>query len=110
MKNLSHSKNFNIPFYGIDFNGKATVQTLLQYFQELAWEHAKILDLGMEKLFERNLIWVLARQKVNITKFPAWQDDITVKTWATGTDRLFWNRDFMITDKNDQELARASSS
>lgn len=110
MKKLSHIKNFNIPFYSIDFNGKATVQTMLQYFQELAWEHAKILDLGMEKLLEQNLIWVLVRQKVKFKNFPLWQDEIIVKTWATGTDRLFWNRDFMIYDKNNVELARASSS
>jgi acyl-ACP thioesterase len=110
MKKLSHTKIFNIPFYGIDFNGRATIQTLLQYLQELAWEHANILDLGMEKLLEQNLIWVLARQKIKINEFPMWQEDVQVKTWATGTDRLFWYRDFIITNNVGKELARASSS
>ena len=110
MSKLSHTLEFQIPTYGADFNGKATIQTLLQCFQEVAWQHAEILDLGFDKLFEQKLIWVLARQRVKIYDFPTWRDKIKVKTWAVGRDKLFWYRDFRITDQNDIELAKAASS
>ena len=38
---LHFEKEFKVASYNSDFQSKATIQSLLQYFQEVAWEHAE---------------------------------------------------------------------
>ena len=107
---LHFEKEFKVASYNSDFQSKATIQSLLQYFQEVAWEHAEILGVGYTYLIRKKLIWVLVRQKIEIYSYPAWQQTIKVITYAKGKERLFWYRDFKITDENEIEMARATSS
>jgi len=110
LKKLHLFKEFTIASYNADVHGKATLQALLQFLQEIAWEHAEHLDLGFTKLYKQNLLWVLVRQKIKVAKFPNWPNSVKVKTWATGKDILFWYRDFKIFDSDDSEIAKATSS
>ena len=110
MEKLQYSKEFFIQTSNTDFKGKATIQSLLHLFQEIAWEHAEILGLGFENLFKHNLIWVLSKQKTRIIKCPNWHDKVIVKTWATGKEGFFWNRDFKIMSDQGEELVKAMSS
>jgi acyl-ACP thioesterase len=78
--------------------------------QESAWKHADSLGLGFEALLEQNLIWVLARQIISINVYPRWGDTITIHTWATGRERLFWYRDFKILNADRQQIGQASTA
>ncbi len=106
---LHRFKDFTIASYNADFEGKGTMQALMQFMQEIAWEHAEHLDLGFSHLMEQNLAWVLARLKIKVIEFPNWQDTVKVKTWAAGKDNLFWYRDFYIYDSNQNVLAKATT-
>ena len=107
---LQKFKEFSIASYNADFEGKGTLQALLQFLQEIAWEHAEHLDLGFTHLLEQNLVWVLARLKIKIIEFPAWQEKVKVKTWAAGKDNLYWYRDFYIYDANENVIAKATTT
>ncbi len=107
---LQRFKEFSIASYNADFEGKGTLQALMQFLQEIAWEHAEHLDLGFSHLLEQNLVWVLARLKIKVFEFPNWQDKIKVKTWAAGKDNLYWYRDFYIYDANENIIAKATTT
>jgi len=101
---------YSIRSYEVDLKGNVTIQTLCQFMQETASKHAHTLGLGLDHLFEENLTWVLSRLLVSIDTFPKWGDTITVHTWPTGVDHLFALRDFLITDKADVVIGKATSA
>jgi acyl-ACP thioesterase len=101
---------YSIRSYEVDVKGNVTIQILCQFMQETASKHARALGLGLDHLFAENLTWVLSRLLVRIDTFPKWGATIRVHTWPTGVDHLFALRDFLITDKDDLIIGRATSA
>jgi len=103
-------ESFNIRSYQVDIRRKLRISDLCQLMQEAAWNHANFHGLGYEVLMEKNLAWILSRQLIQVAAFPEWKDAITVQTWSTGHDRLFWYRDYKILDQNRKMLGKATST
>lgn len=83
--------------YDVDPHQTARLSALCRFMQEAAYHHAEHLGLGHDYLAERNLGWVLARQRIVVDKLPSWGDTVCIRTWPSGRDRLFFYRDFQIT-------------
>lgn len=78
--------------------------------QEAAYHHAEHLGLGHAYLSERNMAWVLARQRIEINRLPKWGDTVKIRTWPSGRDRLFFYRDFEITTDAGRRVLVASNA
>jgi acyl-ACP thioesterase len=78
--------------------------------QDIAWQHAKILGFGFEKLKQDHQFWVLARLLVKIGRRPDWGENFTLETWSRGTDGFFGYRDFNFTDEQGNSIIKATSS
>jgi acyl-ACP thioesterase len=78
--------------------------------QEAAYQHAEHLELGHSRLSERGLAWVLSRQRIEIIRFPQWGDTLEVQTWPSGSDRLFFYRDFEITDGHGEPVLQSATA
>lgn len=100
---------FRVRSYEIDPAGLLTLPTLCNYFQETAGNHATAYDLATDHLLAGGIAWVLARLQVEVDRYPAWREDITVETWPSALDGLYAQRDFTATDADGQILARATS-
>lgn len=103
-------ETFTIRSYQVDVRRRLRISDLCQMMQEAAWNHANFHGLGYEALMEKKLAWILSRQLLHVEKFPNWRDAITVQTWSSGHDRLFWYRDYKILDQNRQMLGKATST
>lgn len=90
------SETFKIRNYEISTDGRVTLQSLCNYFQEIAGNHAFALGVGMQQLVERRQGWMLSRFMIQMTEFPAWRDEVLFETWPAGIDRLFAMRLFRI--------------
>lgn len=100
---------YKIHSYDVNFKGLLSMPTLCQFMQESAWNHAENLQLGFSHLMKKNLIWVLARQKVVVDVYPQWGDTLTMETWPTGRDRLFCYRDFKF-QIGDRHVGRGTTT
>ncbi|MBN2092461.1 hypothetical protein JW964_22765 [candidate division KSB1 bacterium] len=100
---------YKIHSYQIDFRANLTIPALCQFMQESAWKHAESFKAGFSHLGQKNLAWVLLRQRIKIEKFPKWGDTIQVTTWPAGKDRLFYYRDFKITNAQNETLGIATT-
>lgn len=89
-------ETFRVRSYEADPVGTASIQSICNYLQEAASNHAAELGVSIEHLSEENLIWMLARLRVEIDAYPGWRDEVTVETWPSGSDRLYATRDFLI--------------
>jgi acyl-ACP thioesterase len=96
--------------YEMDSQGFASALTICNYLQEVAGNHATQLGVGVHKLFKQQLTWVLSRLHVYFYQYPRWPDTIRIETWPSGRHGKFAIRDFLIYDKNEELIVKASSS
>lgn len=104
-----YTERFTIYTFQEDATGAATVQSLCDYMQEAAGNHAALLGVSIEKLHSEGAAWVLARMRVVPEKLPRVHDAITVTTWPVGVEGLQYRRDFLVRDGAGNTLARAVS-
>ena len=84
--------------YDVDPQATVRLPALCRFMQEAAYHHAEHLGLGRGFLAERGMAWVLARQRIVVDRWLQWGDSIHIRTWPSGRDRLFFYRDFELTD------------
>lgn len=107
---MKHKNHLNTKSYFINRFGKLSTSFMFYQMQDIAWEHAKILGFGFDKLKEDQQFWVLSRLKVKITRRPDWGEDFTLETWSRGADRFYGYRDYFFTDKNGNNIIEATTS
>ena len=110
LKKASHFKKFYVNSYESDKNLELKMNCLFQWFSEIAWEHAKQLNLGFEDLEETEYYWVLLGMNVKINKLPQWQDEVLLQTWPSAVSGLYFMREFILFDSEGEMLAGASSA
>lgn len=96
--------------YDVDLHQTARLPALCRFMQEAAYHHADHLGLGHAFLSEQGTAWVLARQRIQIERLPKWGDTVRIRTWPSGRDRLFFYRDFEITDGHGNRTLIASNA
>jgi len=100
----------DIKNYDTDFEGKLKLNSLFNFFQELASLHADILGFGYNLLHKENITWILSRIEVEILQFPVWQQQIILKTTTKGTQGVFAVRDFELLTLERKKIASARTA
>lgn len=100
---------YKIHSFDVDMKGRATLPALCRFMQESAGKHAQHLGVGLSRLREKNLIWVLSRQLTKMTEYPLLGETITIHTWPTAKDRLFSYRDFTILNDSGAIIGEATT-
>lgn len=103
-------KEFPIRSFHLNPSGKARLTTLANFFQEMAYQHANRLGFGYSDLKKNSNIWVLSRMKIEVIRYPVWDETVTLETWHRGMEGLFGMRDFRIRDQHGTDLALAESA
>ena len=107
----SYSKNYKVEVDHVDFNGSLKLSSLFTYFQDIAGLHSENLNMGMETLYENhNVLWVLARIRVDIIRYPLLNEEIIIDTWPQEPDRVGFASDFLARDIQGNILAKAVST
>jgi medium-chain acyl-[acyl-carrier-protein] hydrolase len=105
-----HRKTYPLHFYEVDFRGLALPQTVLNYLQDIAGEHAGILGFSVLDLLKKKMTWLLSRYRVQVVRNPRVGDEVRLATWPSGQQGLFALRDFEAEDQKGRTLFRATSS
>jgi len=103
-------KEYHVHVYETGPDGRINLYSLFNYMQDIASDHAVKLGFGRDDLMKRNQFWVLSRMYAEITGWPVWGDKIIVKTWPSGTDKIFAMRQYEIRSSDGKEIASGSSS
>jgi acyl-ACP thioesterase len=102
-------ETFNVRAYEAGPSGQATIQSVCNYLQEAAANHAHHLGVSAEILIRQRLTWVLSRFHVRIYKYPFWRQPVVVETWPSDKDSYYALRDFRIFHA-EEEIGVATSS
>lgn len=105
------SNKFKVRISELDSQGRVRLPALIEYLQETAASHAALLKFHNSDMMGYNLGWVLSKLYLELNSLieqPG--DSITVESWASGTNRIFANRDFRLLAASGEEIGRAASS
>jgi acyl-ACP thioesterase len=89
MSILPHETIYKVRGYDCGYGGPFRPLALANYFQEAASDHAAILGVGRDEMFGLGRTWMLSRLDIEARKLPSEGDEILMRTWPAGTDRLF---------------------
>ena len=103
-------QNFTIPCYETDASWRLKPASFMDMAQEAAGQHAVYLGFGYDDLIKTNTAWILSRVNIQFIDTPKWREEVTLTTWHKGLDRLFFLRDFIMTDKDGRERVKATTS
>ncbi|HAE91087.1 acyl-[acyl-carrier-protein] thioesterase [Tissierella praeacuta] len=106
---FKYRKTFKIPYYDADKYRRATPLAMLTYLGETSSAHTEHIGFSVDKLQDLNYCWMLNRWKVKMSRYPDVKEEITIETWTSSIDRFYANREFIIYDKKEIEIGRAST-
>lgn len=107
---IRYTKDLTIQCYETDAAWRLKPASFMNFAQEAAGNHAVYLGFGYDELIAKNTAWILSRVHVVFNDIPKWKEDITLTTWHKGLNRLFFLRDFVLTDKEGRERVKATTS
>ncbi|BBN01864.1 fatty acyl-ACP thioesterase B [Marchantia polymorpha subsp. ruderalis] len=112
-----YRQTFVIRSYEVGVDKTASIDTLMNHFQETALNHVWMSGLAGDgfgathAMIRSNLIWVVTRMQVKIERYPTWGDVVEIDTWVLASGKNGMRRDWLIRDyKSGQILARATST
>jgi acyl-ACP thioesterase len=109
MNKLLYERPYRINTYEADASGRLGIPGLFNYLQDAASHHASLLGRGKEELEKDKRFWVLSRMMLMMNKMPDWEEEIIIRTWPRGIERLFALRDFEILGSKGQKFGVATS-
>lgn len=93
----------------VDENGKLTLCSLLNYFQDGSTFHSEDIGLGYKVLLERGIVWVLSAWQIVVTRYPELCESIIIGTSPYGFGSVIGYRNFLMTTDKGEQLACANS-
>lgn len=91
-------------------DGRISLHSLFDFMQDAAADHAVRLGYGRDDLLKKNHFWVLSRMYAEIYERPLWKDSVIVRTWPSGTDKMFAMRNYDLYTSEGKHVAVGSSS
>ncbi len=92
---------FDITFRDVDIAEKLTMNALVDFMQEVARNHAEILEVNYSAI-EDEYYWIIMRTKMQLDVAPKVGERIRIETYIEGLDRLYSVRRFNIYNDKDE--------
>lgn len=107
--NLTLYSGFRITSAETDMFMRVRLGALVNLLIQSAINSAESLGFGFKNLKEQKLYWVLSRLTVEIYQPLYWNQEAEVETWPKSVEGLLYTRDYIIRDKHQNIIARATS-
>ena len=102
-------QNFTITDNTVDCYGRLKASMIRYFVQEVAGKHFDVISMDYETLASKGMIWVIIRQRVQITRLPRRGETIRVETWPMPTTRAAYPRSVVAYDEAGNECFRSIS-
>lgn len=90
-------------------DGKLTLESLLDYFQDCSIFHSEEIGLGIKYLEEKNLAWVLSSWQIVIERYPNVCENVVIGTAPYDFKGFVGYRNFWMDTESGERLAYANS-
>lgn len=83
-----------------DNTAKLSIPSIFSVFMDIASEHAQIIEVGSDKLNQKNLFWLTVKTKIIIHKLPEMMKKTEVATWPEAPERIRTNRYYTLSNED----------
>lgn len=101
--------NFFVGLEDIDFNNNLKIKSLLGFLEDIGGIHSNLVGYGLLDIPIKKRSWILINWKVKILKRPRYAENLKIKTWAYGMEKLYALRDFEVFNEAGELVIIASS-
>lgn len=91
----------------MDKFGEASSTTILTLLEETAADHCHSINNSLYDLQNQNIGWVLLSGIMNMERYPAYKEKITVRTWLSSYSMIKGIRENIIYDEKMNIIGRA---
>jgi len=105
-----YEKIFAVRSYEVDQAGRVRPTAILNYLQEAAGDHARLLGISVHDLMGRGLTWVLSRMHLRLLGTAHSREELRVLTWPSTREGRFSCREFEVTAADGRPVALATAS
>lgn len=92
-----------------DSEGKLTLASLINYFQDCSTFHSEDVGLGIAYLRENSQVWVLSSWQIDVERYPDLGENVTVGTQPYDMKGFLGYRNFWMLDQKGSYLAKANT-
>lgn len=92
-----------------DSEGKLSLTSLLNYFQDVTTFQSEDLGLGVQYTKELHLAWVLSSWQIIVERYPRLGEKVTVGTFPTEFKAFMGTRNFFMKGEDGEYLAKANT-
>ena len=103
-------KIFSVRSYEVDSMGKVRATAILNYLQEAAGDHARLLGIAVRDLLPQGLTWVISRMHLKLSGHLSTREELLVRTWPSTRDARFTCREFELISTDGRCIGAATTS
>lgn len=104
-----YSFDSRVRYSETDSEGKLTMASLLNYFQDCSTFQSEDLGVGLKYMEDINLVWVLSSWQIVVNRYPELCEEITIGTLPYEFKGFLGSRNFVMRTKSGEQLAIANS-
>ncbi len=93
----------------VDCFRRLRTSTMLRLFQTISIRHTEQLGMGRDKTLDKGLLWVIARQRVEIAHMPEYDERIVLRSWPGETMHVLFPRYYEIAAADGSTLVSGSA-
>lgn len=98
-----------IRYSEVDSEGKLSLESLLDYFQDCSTFQSEDLGIGVEYLKERNIAWILSAWQIVVDRYPKLCETVSVGTIPYEIKNFIGYRNFLMETQDGERLAYANT-
>ena len=88
---------------------RLTLPGLINYFQDCSTFQSETLGNGVDDMYAKGKVWVLAYWQIEIGRLPVLGEEVTTQTWAYAFKGFQGERNYCMLDKDGIRIASANS-
>ena len=98
-----------IRYSEVDSEGKLSMESLLDYFQDCSTFQSEDLNIGIEYLKERNMAWILSAWQIVAERYPKLGETVSIGTIPYEIKNFIGYRNFLMETESGERLAYANT-
>ena len=106
---MAYSFSSRVRFSEIDQNGKMTLYSMINYFQDCATFHSEAAGFGFRRNRAAGQAWVIASLQLKVERWPEFNEQIRISTWANSFRGMLGHRGNSIETEDGELLVAANA-
>lgn len=98
-----------IRYSEVDSDGRLSLESLLDYFQDCSTFQSEDLGVGLEYLTERKMAWILSAWQIVVERYPEMGESVSIGTVPYEIKGFIGYRNFLMETGSGERLACANT-